>query len=99
VQIDAVVRKHRGDGIYASPAMRPAPGLNQHEATDMNWDHSENDWLELKGNVNERWGNLSDCQLADRVQETYGLTNADDDAQRQFTDWQLRLHEIERAAH
>jgi hypothetical protein len=64
----------------------------------MNWDHSENDWLQLKGNVNERWGNLSDCQLADRVQETYGLTNADDEAQSQFSGWQLRLSEIARAA-
>ena len=64
----------------------------------MNWDNSENDWLQLKGNVNERWGNLSDCQLADRVQETYGLTNADDEAPSQFSDWQLRLSEIARAA-
>lgn len=64
----------------------------------MNWDHSEDDWLQLTGNVNERWGHLSDCQLADRVQATYGLTNADDDAQRQFTDWQLRLYEIEHTA-
>ena len=64
----------------------------------MNWDHSENDWLQLTGNVDERWGNLSDCQLADRVQETYGLTNADDEAPGQFSDWQLRLSEIARAA-
>jgi hypothetical protein len=64
----------------------------------MNWDTSEDDWLQLKGNVNERWGDLSDCQLADRVQDAYGLMNADDEAQRQFSDWQLRLHEIERAA-
>jgi hypothetical protein len=63
----------------------------------MNWDTSEDDWLQLKGNVNERWGDLSDCQLADRVQDAYGLMNADDEAQRQFSDWQLRLHEIERA--
>jgi uncharacterized protein YjbJ (UPF0337 family) len=64
----------------------------------MNWDHSENDWLQLKGNVDERWGNLSDCQLADRVQETYGLTNADDEAPSQFSDWQQRLSDIARAA-
>jgi uncharacterized protein YjbJ (UPF0337 family) len=64
----------------------------------MNWDHIEDDWLQLKGNVDERWGTLSDGQLADRVQETYGLTNADDEAQRQFSDWQLRLSEIARAA-
>ena len=64
----------------------------------MNWDHSENDWLQLTGNVDERWVNLSECQLAGRVQETYGLTNADDEAPSQFSDWQLRLGEIARGA-
>jgi uncharacterized protein YjbJ (UPF0337 family) len=73
-------------------------GNNKMKAAHMNWDHSEDDWLELKGNVSERWGDLSDCQLADRVQQTYGLTDADDEAQRQFSDWQLRLSEIALAA-
>jgi hypothetical protein len=60
----------------------------------MNWDNSEDNWLQLTGNVNERWGNLSDCQLIDRVQETYGLTDADDEAPREFSNWRLRLNEI-----
>jgi uncharacterized protein YjbJ (UPF0337 family) len=63
----------------------------------MNWDCTEDNWAQFKGNVNERWDNLTDTQLADRVQETYGMTNRDDDAQRDLTDWQQRLGEIERA--
>lgn len=64
----------------------------------MNWDRIEDNWAQLKGNVNERWGNLTDRQLASRVQETYGMTNGEDDARRQLTDWHQRLSEIKRAA-
>jgi hypothetical protein len=81
-----------------APAVRPARNPNQREATIMNWDQSEDDWLQLKGNVDERWGSSSDCQLADRVQEIYGLTNADDEADRPLSDWRLRLNAIAQAA-
>ena len=63
----------------------------------MNWDRIEDNWVEFTGNVNERWDNLTDHQLARRVQETDGTTNGEDDAQRPLTDWQLRLSEIERS--
>jgi hypothetical protein len=78
--------------------VRPAPNLNQLEATKMNWDSLEDNWAHITGNVSERWDNLTDRQLADRVQDTYGLTNRDDDAQRDLSDWQQRLSEIERNA-
>ena len=64
----------------------------------MNWDRMEGNWAQFTGNVNERWDNLTEGQLASRVQETYGMTNVEDDAQRQLTDWQQRLSEIERTA-
>ena len=64
----------------------------------MNWDRVEDNWQQFTGNVNERWDNLIDRQLASRVQETYGTTHAEDDAQHELTDWQQRLSEIERAA-
>jgi uncharacterized protein YjbJ (UPF0337 family) len=64
----------------------------------MNWDRIEDNWIHSTGNVNERWGDLTEPQLAYRVQETYGVTDGDDEAQGQLTDWQLRLSEIERAA-
>ena len=64
----------------------------------MNWDRIEENWEQFTGNVNERWDNLTDRRLASRVQDTYGLTNGDDDAALELTDWQQRLSEIKRAA-
>jgi len=62
----------------------------------MNWDRIENNWKKIKGNVLEQWDDLSTDRLASRIQETYGI--ADDEAERELTDWQLRLGEINRAA-
>ena len=62
----------------------------------MNWDRIENNWNKLKGNVIEQWDDLTEDQLVSRVQETYGIS--DDEAERELTDWQLRLSEINRAA-
>ena len=64
----------------------------------MNWDRIEDNWAHSTGNVNERWGNLTDNQLTHRVQESYGVPNDEDDAQGPLSDWQLRLIEIERTA-
>ena len=62
----------------------------------MNWDRIENNWNKLKGNVIEQWDDLTEDQLVSRIQETYGIS--DDEAERELTDWQLRLSEINRAA-
>lgn len=61
----------------------------------MNWDRIEGNWIKIKGNVIEQWDDLTEDQLVSRVQETYGI--ADDEAERELTDWQLRLSEINRA--
>ena len=68
----------------------------------MNWNRIESDWVQFTGNtgnVNERWDHLIDQQLSDRVIDTYGLTNGDDNAHCELSDWELRVMEIERAAH
>ena len=62
----------------------------------MNWDRIEGNWNQFKGNVMERWGDLTEDQLVSRIQETYGIS--DDEAERELTDWQQRLSEINRAA-
>lgn len=62
----------------------------------MNWERIEGNWTQFKGNVIEQWDDLTEDQLASRVQETYGI--ADDGAERELTDWQQRLSEIKRAA-
>ena len=61
----------------------------------MNWDHIEDNWKQFKENVTEPWDELTEDQLAGRVQETYG--NADDAAEPDLTDWQRRVSEINRA--
>ena len=62
----------------------------------MNWDRIEGNWNRIKGNVIEQWDDLTEDQLVSRIQETYGAS--DDEAERELTDWQLRLSEISRAA-
>jgi uncharacterized protein YjbJ (UPF0337 family) len=60
----------------------------------MNWDHIEDNWKKIKGNVIEQWDDLTEDQLASRIQETYGIP--DDEAEPELTDWQQRLIEISR---
>jgi len=62
----------------------------------MNWERVEDNWKRIKGNVMEQWDGLTEDQLVSRVQETCGI--ADDEAERELTDWQQRLSEIRRAA-
>ena len=62
----------------------------------MNWDRIEGNWNRIKGNVVEQWDDLTADQLVSRIQETYDI--ADDEAERELTDWQQRLSEIVRAA-
>ena len=62
----------------------------------MNWDHIEDNWKKIKSNVIEQWDDLTEDQIASRVQETYGVS--DDEAEYELTDWQQRLSEINRAA-
>lgn len=62
----------------------------------MNWDHIGDNWKKIKGNVIEQWDDLTEDQLASRIQETYGIS--DDQAELELTDWQQRLSEINRAA-
>ncbi len=61
----------------------------------MNSDQFEGKWKQLKGNVREQWGNLTDDDLAKaegnreqlegRIQERYGVTK--EEAKRQVNEW------------
>lgn len=62
----------------------------------MNWEHVEDNWMKVKGNVNEQWDGLTEDQLTSRIQESYGVTEFE--AERELTDWQQRLREINRKA-
>lgn len=61
----------------------------------MNWDQIKGNWLQFKGKVREKWGDLTDDdlariegnqeQLVGRIQERYGI--AEEEAQRQVDSW------------
>lgn len=61
----------------------------------MNWDRVEGSWKQFTGKVREKWGKLTDDDLAvvdgkqerliGRIQERYGV--AKDEAQRQVKSW------------
>ena len=64
----------------------------------MNWDRIEGNWKQLKGQVQEKWGKLTDDdfdvvggkreQLAGKIQERYGV--AKDEAEKQVSEWQRK---------
>ena len=65
----------------------------------MNWDTVKGDWKQLSGKVKEKWGDLTDDdiakingqreQLEGKLQERYGL--AKDEAKKQVDDWSTRM--------
>jgi hypothetical protein len=60
----------------------------------MNWDRIESSWKQGKGNVNDQWGDLTDDQLANRIQATFGNSYAE--TEPELTEWQQHLREINR---
>jgi uncharacterized protein YjbJ (UPF0337 family) len=65
----------------------------------MNWDRIEGQWKELKGQARQRWGKLTDDDLAlidgkrdeliGKVQSRYGKQK--DEVEREVEDWSRRL--------
>lgn len=65
----------------------------------MNWDQIEGNWKIARGNVRERWGELTDDdldviagkrdQLVGRLQKAYGV--AREEAERQVNDFAKRF--------
>lgn len=62
----------------------------------MNWDQVAGNWNQFKGQIKEKWGKLTDDDLAmidgkrdqfvGRVQERYGI--AKEEAETQIKDWE-----------
>ncbi len=65
----------------------------------MNWDRIEGEWKKLKGEAQQRWGKLTDDDLArikgnrdelvGKVQAAYGMSK--DEVERQVDDWSRDL--------
>ena len=61
----------------------------------MNWDRIEGKWKEMTGKVQQRWGKLTDDdlatvkgnrrELAGKIQHAYGVTV--DEAEKQIDEW------------
>ena len=68
---------------------------NTHTEWTMNWDRVEGNWKTLKGQVQQKWGKLTDddldviegkrTELAGRLQERYGY--AKDEAEKNIDTW------------
>jgi len=66
----------------------------------MNWDRVEGNWKQFKGQVQQKWGKLTDDdldvldgqrdQLVGRVQERYGI--AKEEAERQVDAWSRNMN-------
>lgn len=62
----------------------------------MNWDQVAGNWNQFKGQIKEKWGRLTDDDLAmidgkrdqfiGRVQERYGI--AKEEAEKQIKNWE-----------
>lgn len=75
---------------------RDADGFKE---THMNWDRIEGDWKQLSGKVKERWGKLTDDDLAvingkreqleGRIQERYGYGK--DQVKKELDTWSSSL--------
>lgn len=65
----------------------------------MNWDIIQGNWKQLSGSVKQKWGKLTDDdlafadgareKLAGKIQERYGVTR--DEAEKQVKDWESNL--------
>jgi uncharacterized protein YjbJ (UPF0337 family) len=75
---------------------------NRRRNSDMNWDRIEGNWKQVKGQVKEKWGKLTDDhldviagkrdQLVGRIQEAYGISR--DEADRQVRDWETTTRDV-----
>jgi uncharacterized protein YjbJ (UPF0337 family) len=72
----------------------------------MNWDIVKGNWKQFRGDVQAKWGKLTDdhldvisgkrIELAGKIQEAYGITK--DEAEQQIRDFELR-HKDDRPKH
>lgn len=65
----------------------------------MNWDFVKGNWKQLKGKVQQQWGELTDDDfdtvagkrevLSGKIQERYGLSK--DAVEKQIAEWENKL--------
>ncbi|MEQ1774167.1 MAG: hypothetical protein ABL891_10345 [Burkholderiales bacterium] len=60
----------------------------------MNWDRIEDNCKQFNGSVIERWDDLTENQIGSCIRDTYAI--ADDEADCELSDWELRLSDVGR---
>jgi uncharacterized protein YjbJ (UPF0337 family) len=70
------------------------------EEDPMNWDRVQGNWKQFKGQVQQKWGKLTDddldviegkrTELAGRLQQRYGY--AKDEAEKNIDNWIKNIH-------
>jgi uncharacterized protein YjbJ (UPF0337 family) len=73
---------------------------NSERSRTMNWDRVEGNWKTFKGQVQQKWGKLTDddldviegkrTELAGRLQQRYGF--AKDEAEKNIDTWLKGIH-------
>jgi uncharacterized protein YjbJ (UPF0337 family) len=73
----------------------------------MNWDQIEGKWKQFTGSGRERWGKITDNdwetiagkkdQLIGRIQELYGVAQAE--AEKQADEWSRALKQVDCECH
>ena len=87
---------NRGELMALARASAPQKGVHPQWRIRMNWEQIKGNWNQAKGKVKEKWGDLTDDdlariegrrdQLVGRIQERYGL--AKEQAERQVSEWE-----------
>jgi len=68
----------------------------------MNWDHIEDNWKQFSATVKEKWGRLTDDEIAEmkgkrekleaKIQQTYG--HAKDQIKKDIDEWYSTLKDV-----
>jgi len=67
----------------------------------MNWERNEYNWKAKNGSVMEQWGDLTEEQVASRIQDADEMSGDDaegGEAEGEPTEWEHRLAEADHAA-
>jgi uncharacterized protein YjbJ (UPF0337 family) len=85
----------RNRQAYVEPKGHVVVDFAQYKETRMDWNRVEGNWKQVKGQVKEKWGKLTDDdldvingrrdQLEGKIQQRYGF--AKDQAKKDIDDW------------
>jgi uncharacterized protein YjbJ (UPF0337 family) len=103
--LDTFEGRRRRDVCDQQPKRMAAAAADE-RCHEMNWDQIQGNWKQIQGKAREKWGDLTDDdmamigdrkdQLVGQIQAKYG--KAKDDAEREIDEWASSLKEEDYAA-